>query len=180
MMCCRSNLEMLEFFNLSHNQFSGNIPSSFASMLSLSTLDVSYNDLEGPVPTTRLLQNASASWFLPNKGLCGNLSGLPPCYSTPSASQRKRKILRLLLPIVLVVGFGIVAAIVVIINLSRSKRKPQEGITTEARDLFSVWNFDGRLAFEDIVRATEDFNDKYIMEQEDMAKSIRHNSKTGS
>ncbi|XP_073367267.1 MDIS1-interacting receptor like kinase 2-like isoform X2 [Aegilops tauschii subsp. strangulata] len=156
-------LEMLEFLNLSHNQFSGSIPSSLASMLSLSTLDVSYNDLEGPVPTTWLLQNASASWFLPNKGLCGNLPGLPPCYSTPVAAHKKGKILGLLLPIVLVIGFVIVAAIVVIIILTRKKRNPQESVAAEARDLFSVWNFDGRLAFDDIVRATEDFDDKYII-----------------
>ncbi|VAH12086.1 unnamed protein product [Triticum turgidum subsp. durum] len=156
-------LEMLEFLNLSHNQFSGSIPSSFASMMSLSTLDVSYNDLEGPVPTTRLLQNASASWFLPNKGMCGNLSGLPPCYSTPVSGHHKRKTLGLLLPIILVVGFSIVVAIAVIIMLSRNKRKPQESVTAEGRDLFSVWNFDGSLAFDDIVRATEDFDEKYII-----------------
>ncbi|XP_044350894.1 MDIS1-interacting receptor like kinase 2-like [Triticum aestivum] len=139
-------LEMLEFLNLSHNQFSGSIPPSFASMVSLSTLDVSYNNLEGPVPTARLLQNASASWFLPNK-----------------AGHHKRKTLALLLPIVLVVGFNIVAAIAVIIMLSRNNRKQQESVTAEGRDLFSVWNFDGRLAFDDIVRATEDFDEKYII-----------------
>ncbi|KAF6992678.1 hypothetical protein CFC21_009654 [Triticum aestivum] len=156
-------LEMLEFLNLSHNQFSGSIPSSFASMASLSTLDVSYNDLEGPVPTARLLQNASTSWFLFNKGLCGNLSDLPPCYSTLVAAHHKRKVIGWLLPIALVVGFSIVAAIGVIIMFSCNKRKPQEGVTAEARDLFFVWNFDGRLAFDDIVRATEDFDDKYII-----------------
>ncbi|XBJ13451.1 hypothetical protein VPH35_005619 [Triticum aestivum] len=47
--------------------------------------------------------------------------------------------------------------------LTRKKRKPQESVTAEARDLFSVWNFDGRLAFDDILRATEDFDDKYII-----------------
>ncbi|KAF6981633.1 hypothetical protein CFC21_000090 [Triticum aestivum] len=155
-------LGMLEFLNLSHNKFNGGIPSSFASMGSLSILDVSYNDLKGPVPTTRPFQNASASWFIPNKGLCGNISGLPPCYSIPVASHHEQKILGLLLSVVLVVGFSIVAAIVVIIMISRNNRKPQ-GVTTEARDLFSVWNFDGRLAFDDIVRVTEDFNDNYII-----------------
>uniref|UniRef100_A0A8R7NWC9 non-specific serine/threonine protein kinase n=1 Tax=Triticum urartu TaxID=4572 RepID=A0A8R7NWC9_TRIUA len=156
-------LEMLEFLNLSHNQFSGSIPSSLARMVSLSTLDVSYNDLERPVPTARLLQNASASWFLPNKGLCGNLSGLPPCDSTPVVGHHERKTLGLLLPIIPVVGFGVVATIVVIIILSRNKRKPLESVAAEGRDLFSVWNFDGRLAFDDIVRETEDFDEKYII-----------------
>ncbi|XP_073358976.1 MDIS1-interacting receptor like kinase 2-like isoform X2 [Aegilops tauschii subsp. strangulata] len=89
---------------------------------------------------------------LPNVGINGQLV----------VGRHKHKTLGLLLPSVLVVGFAIVAGIVVLIILSRNKRKPQ-GVTAEARDLFSVWNFDGRLAFDDIVRATEDFDDKYII-----------------
>ncbi|XP_062200449.1 MDIS1-interacting receptor like kinase 2-like isoform X2 [Phragmites australis] len=140
-------LEMLEVLNLSHNQFSGRIPPSFASMLSLSTLDVSYNNLEGPVPEGRQLQNTSASCFLHNK-----VSG-----------RHKRRLLSLLLPIVLVVGFTIILSTIVIIMIrAHHKRKPQESAGTNGRDIFSVWNFDGRIAFEDIIRATENFDDKYI------------------
>jgi Leucine-rich repeat (LRR) protein len=76
------NLVMLEVLNLSRNEFNGSILSSFASMVSLATLDVSYNDLEGVIPTGLLLRNASSEWFLRNKDLCGNLSGLPTCSST--------------------------------------------------------------------------------------------------
>lgn len=47
--------------------------------------------------------------------------------------------------------------------LIRNKRKPQENATAEGRRIFSVWNFDGKLAFEDIIRATENFDDKYII-----------------
>lgn len=154
-------MQMLEFLNLSHNQFTGRIPTSFASMVSLSTLDASYNNLEGPLPAGRLFQNASASWFLNNKGLCGNLSGLPSCYSAPG--HNKRKLFRFLLPVVLVLGFAILATVVLGTVFIHNKRKPQESTTAKGRDMFSVWNFDGRLAFEDIVRATEDFDDKYII-----------------
>jgi tRNA A-37 threonylcarbamoyl transferase component Bud32 len=155
-------LQMLEFLNLSHNQFSGSIPQSFTSMTSLSTLDVSYNNLEGPVPTGRLLQNASVNWFLHNDGLCGNLSGLPPCYSTQLSGHHKRKLLSLVLSIVLVVGF-IILATTIVTTLANHKRKPQEKTNNNGRDVLSVWNFDGRLAFEDIVRATENFDDKYAI-----------------
>ncbi|KAI5016031.1 hypothetical protein ZWY2020_005763 [Hordeum vulgare] len=79
------------------------------------------------------------------------------------AARQKGKILGLLLPIVLVVGFGIIDVIVVIIILTHKKRKQQEDVTAEGRDLFSVWNFHGRLAFDDIVRATQNFDDKYII-----------------
>ena len=30
-------------------------------------------------------------------------------------------------------------------------------------DLFSIWNYDGNIAFEDIIKAKEDFNMKYII-----------------
>uniref|UniRef100_A0A0E0LII3 non-specific serine/threonine protein kinase n=1 Tax=Oryza punctata TaxID=4537 RepID=A0A0E0LII3_ORYPU len=111
------NLAMLELLNLSHNQFNGNIPSSFANMFSLSTLDLSYNNLEGPLPAGRLFGNAStSSWFLHNKGLCGNI-----------------------------------------------RKTSQQTTTIQRRDVFSVWNFDGKLAFEDIASATEDFNERHII-----------------
>jgi hypothetical protein len=77
-------LMMLIYLNLSHNQFSGSIPSSFASMPSLSTLDVSYNKLQGQLPTGGLFRSALVAWFLHNNGICGNLSGLPPCYPAPA------------------------------------------------------------------------------------------------
>jgi serine/threonine protein kinase len=47
--------------------------------------------------------------------------------------------------------------------LTCKRRKLQESVATEGRDVFSVWNFDGRLAFEDIIRATENFDNKYII-----------------
>jgi hypothetical protein len=44
-----------------------------------------------------------------------------------------------------------------------NNRKPQESAATNGRDMFSVWHFVGTLAFDDIIRATENFNDKYII-----------------
>uniref|UniRef100_K4AJ20 non-specific serine/threonine protein kinase n=1 Tax=Setaria italica TaxID=4555 RepID=K4AJ20_SETIT len=145
-------LDMLEYL-LSHNMFSGSIPPSLTSLGSLSTFDVSYNNLEGSIPAGRLLQNASVNWFLHNKGLCGNLSGLQPCYSTQLSGRQKRKLLSLVLPVALVVCSTIIATIVIL----------EEGAITHERDMFSVWNFDGKLAFDDIIRATENFNDKYVI-----------------
>jgi hypothetical protein len=78
------NLVMLDLLNLSHNKFNGTIPSSFSRMVSLSILDVSYNNLEGPLPTGRQFSNASIGWFVHNNGLCGYLSGLPTCFSSPT------------------------------------------------------------------------------------------------
>ncbi|KAL6644694.1 hypothetical protein ACP70R_016302 [Stipagrostis hirtigluma subsp. patula] len=153
------HLNMLELLNLSHNQFSGSIPSSVTSMKSLSILDVSHNSLEGPVP--KGLHNASVSWFLHNKGLCGDYFGLPPC-SLPPVNKygKKRRNLVVSIGILLLVTL---LAVITFFFIIRQKRKTTDTTTRSARDVFSVWNFDGRLAFEDIINATENFDEKYCL-----------------
>ncbi|KAL6639043.1 hypothetical protein ACP70R_022773 [Stipagrostis hirtigluma subsp. patula] len=159
------NLVMLEVLNLSHNQFNGTIPNSFASMVSLSTLDVSYNNLEGPLPTGRLLPNASTGWFLHNKGLCGNLSGLPTCSSTQIMEHHhKGRIYKLVLAISIpVCVVFIILATLGAFMVVRKMKGSQRIIVTDRKDVLSVWNFDGKLAFEDITRATENFSDRYVV-----------------
>ena len=154
---------MLEVLYLSHNQFSGSTPSTIGSMVSLSALDVSYNDLKGPLPTGRLFQNASAKWFIHNKGLCCNISGLPTCSSTPIKEYHKARIHHLALVATIPVCIVIILSIVVFVMILRKTRRPQITAVTDTRDVLSVWNFDGKLVFEDISRVTENFSDRYII-----------------
>ncbi|KAL6839092.1 hypothetical protein ACP4OV_031146 [Aristida adscensionis] len=157
------NLAMLEFLNLSHNLFYGSIPSSFASMASLLTLDVSFNNLEGPLPTGNIFRNASIEWFLHNNGLCGNLSGLPMCPPSETMERHNGRIYSLVLAIVAPLCAVIVLATLGGIMVLRKRKGQQKTIVTERIDVLSVWNFDGKLAFEDITKATENFSDKYIV-----------------
>ncbi|PRQ33508.1 putative leucine-rich repeat domain, L domain-containing protein [Rosa chinensis] len=53
------------------NRLSGNIPASVRSLNFLSFLNVSYNSLEGPIPTSTQLQSFNASAFEGNQKLCG-------------------------------------------------------------------------------------------------------------
>jgi len=156
------NLALLEHLNLSHNQFVGSIPSSIGSMGSLSTLDVSYNSLEGALPTGRVFHNASVRRFLHNKGLCGNLSGLPLCSSAPMMEHHKARfhslVLAISIPVCIAIMFSIFSVSVIL-----KRKRPQKATVTDIRDVLSVWNFDGKLAFEDITRATENFSDRYII-----------------
>ncbi|KAF8690454.1 hypothetical protein HU200_040808 [Digitaria exilis] len=147
------NLALLEVLNLSRNEFNGTIPPSIGNMYSLSTLDLSYNNLEGAIPTGRLFRNASIQWFLHNKDLCGNLSGLPLCSSIPTVRHHNARIHNLGLAI------SIPAFIAIILSVSITKNTAIAG----TKDVLSVWNFDGKLAFEDITGATENFSDKYII-----------------
>jgi hypothetical protein len=155
------NLAMLELLNLSHNQFNGSIPSSFAGMVSLSTLDMSYNNFEGPLPVGRVFRNASIEWFIHNKGLCGNLSGLPLCSSTPIIEHHKGRVHSFVLSVSLSVCIVVILASVSIV-IYRSGRQ-QKIVVTNIRDNLSVWNFNGKLVFEEITRVTENFSDRYII-----------------
>jgi hypothetical protein len=133
-------------------------------MASLSTLDVSYNDLEGPLPTGRLFQNASAKWFLHNKGLCGNILGLPTCSSAPIKEHHKARIYLSLLVVSILVGIVIILSIFALVTILHKRReRPQITAVTNTRDVLSVWNFDGKLVFEDITRVIENFSNRYII-----------------
>ncbi|KAL5738991.1 hypothetical protein ACOSQ2_028171 [Xanthoceras sorbifolium] len=45
----------------------------------------------------------------------------------------------------------------------KRKSKPLARETKSTADTFSVWNFDGKVVFEDIIKATEDFDIKYCI-----------------
>ncbi|OMP05360.1 hypothetical protein COLO4_08900 [Corchorus olitorius] len=58
------NLPMLETLNLSHNMLFGSIPTSFEyAMSGLTTVDVSFNQLKGPIPNNKAFREASFLHF---------------------------------------------------------------------------------------------------------------------
>ncbi|CAN7090222.1 unnamed protein product [Brassica rapa subsp. narinosa] len=62
----------LHYLNLSHNQISGDISPTFAQKVPESIiLDISFNNLTGPIPSTPPMLNQRAESFLGNLGLCG-------------------------------------------------------------------------------------------------------------
>ncbi|PNX74043.1 kinase-like protein, partial [Trifolium pratense] len=69
----------LEYLYLQGNSFNGTIPSSFASLKE--HLNVSFNMLDGEVPTNGVFGNASQVEMIGNNKLCGGISlmHLPPC-----------------------------------------------------------------------------------------------------
>ncbi|VAI20580.1 hypothetical protein VPH35_084737 [Triticum aestivum] len=154
-------LEVLMFVNFSHNQFSGAIPVSIASMQSLTMFDVSYNFLEGSIP--KGIRNASAEWFLHNKDLCGDLIGISPC-NLPLADHRRKHqkiILSIGLPM-FAAAISVVVACVIAFFICR-KKVSQRTDDVNKRDVFSVWSFDGKMAFEDIINATDNFDEKHCI-----------------
>ncbi|CAJ1977481.1 unnamed protein product [Sphenostylis stenocarpa] len=73
--------------NFSHNHFSGSIPANLGNLPEKVYIDLTFNNLNGPIPQNGALMNRGPTAFIGNPGLCG-----PPlknsCGSdTPSVSS---------------------------------------------------------------------------------------------
>ncbi|PIA34002.1 hypothetical protein AQUCO_03900114v1 [Aquilegia coerulea] len=157
-------LKYLEKLNLSHNMLSGSIPHSFEGMTALTSIDVSYNDLEGRVPETKAFKDALRKQFEHNKGLCGNITSLQKCdFSNKKKGGTKRR-LKIFLGCV-GGGLSLLFAMIGIYYVLYKKRRDNEVQTTELinDDLFRIWDFDGNNVYEEIIVATEGFNDKHCI-----------------
>ncbi|XP_038972719.1 MDIS1-interacting receptor like kinase 2-like [Phoenix dactylifera] len=161
-----ASLTYLISLNLSHNNLSGAILSSFGSMLSLSLIDVSYNNLEGPVPRSKLFQNAPAEWFIHNKGLCGVVVNLPSCESTTASTHHSTKNHIILFVFTPILGSLVVlglSAIIIAALCGRGKPTEKKDTNVIIGDLFSILNFNGRVAYDYTINASENFNEKYCI-----------------
>ncbi|XP_028075665.1 probable leucine-rich repeat receptor-like protein kinase At1g35710 [Camellia sinensis] len=141
-------LHNLESLNLSQNGLSGFIPLTFNDILSLISVDISYNHLEGPLPNSKAVQKASFEAFRDNKALCGNISSLKACPPKMSDGAKGKKNNKFLI-------------LVIVLVLARNKvNEPSHG-TKE--NLIEIWSYDGKLVYENIIEATENFSTNHCI-----------------
>ncbi|XP_039162708.1 serine/arginine repetitive matrix protein 1 [Eucalyptus grandis] len=106
-------------------------------MASLTSIDISYNELEGPLPNIPAFRNATIEVVRGNKGLCGFIAGC-------------------LLTLFLVVR----ASSTLCRRVRKTKASPVDGGNENP---WAVWSFDGRMVYENIIEATEEFDAKYCI-----------------
>ncbi|XP_059446603.1 MDIS1-interacting receptor like kinase 2-like [Corylus avellana] len=94
-------------------------------MLSLTSVDISYNNLEEPLPNNKAFSRAQIAALEHNRGLCGNNTGI------------------------YCVGF------------KKVRKIDDEPRDTENENMFVIWSYDGKIAHQSIVEATEAFNSRY-------------------
>nr|GMD96804.1 probable leucine-rich repeat receptor-like protein kinase At1g35710 [Ipomoea batatas] len=173
-------LTSLQILNLSHNNLSGHIPSSLGQSLGLICVDISYNRLEGPIPNTKVFQETPYDALRDNKGLCGNHSGFEPCSSNNQRDQDHHQKRNFLLIILLTFGslFVIISIAVLLIIRSKSHvtEKPR---TITNKDVFAILNFDGKMAYEDIIEATGNFDSIYCIGEGGHARVYRAELSSG-
>ncbi|PIN04654.1 Serine/threonine protein kinase [Handroanthus impetiginosus] len=132
--------------NLSHNNLSGPIP---YSLVNLDFVDLSYNALEGPIPLEIWCKFSNASFL--NKNLV---------YQIPT-KEKHQVYIKIFLPlaVLLLVSVGYL----LLYKLKSNKANPNQSLATRHGDIFKIWNFDGKIAYGDIIEATEDFDIKYCI-----------------
>ena len=159
-------LPRLEILNISHNNLSGSIPSTFPDISSLTSIDISYNDLEGPIPNIKAFRDAPNEAFQNNKGLCGNVTGLKACpQMTHNPLHRKGNnyVIIILVPLLGTLFLIFITFQVAHICSQRVMKIENKLTSTQNDDLFAIWSFDGKMVYENIIEATEEFSSKYCI-----------------
>nr|KJB33603.1 hypothetical protein B456_006G021000 [Gossypium raimondii] len=165
---------------LSHNLLQGVIPSHFGSLAYLRSLDLSWNNLTGTIPEFPFfVENLDLAFnslrgqipngllyfapetFTGNKDLCGSIQGFRPCPSSPNVKHNL--LIVILVPTLLFFVSTFVLVTFILFRRYRAKTLKSDSSPTKNGDLFTIWNFDGKIAFEDIIKATEDFDIKYCI-----------------
>ncbi|XP_072958034.1 MDIS1-interacting receptor like kinase 2-like [Typha angustifolia] len=154
---------MLQAINLSHNGLTGSIPISFTDMLSLSFIDLSYNDLEGPLPDSQVFKKAPLEWFTHNNGLCGEVLGLTPCSLSPSMKGSKTKRSRVILFVVLSIFGSLLLFLGIAILLWKKKKSSKHNASEINKDVLFIGSFDGKYLYKHIIETTNNFDDKFCI-----------------
>ncbi|WCJ44476.1 Leucine-rich repeat receptor-like protein kinase family protein [Euphorbia peplus] len=159
-----SKVRGLERLNLSHNNLSGVIPANFEQLDNLISVDLSENELSGPLPNSKAFREASLQG---NRGLCGNVSTLQPCTIAPvhkhSLGKSRKLFLTVVLPILGAVFLFSTLTAIVLFNLLQSKGRSKIENDGMDRELMSISIFDGKVMFEEIIKATNNFDEMYCI-----------------
>ena len=97
-----------------------------------------------------------------NKDLCGNVDGLQPCKSCASTVDQQKFVFIIIFPLLgsLLLLFAFVGIFFIAQRRERALEIEQGKIQ---HDLFSIPTFDGRKMYQEIIKATNDFNPMYCI-----------------
>ncbi|CAL5367875.1 unnamed protein product [Camellia sinensis] len=144
-------LSQLQYLNLSHNDLSGKVP---CSVYSIKDLDLSYNPLNGQIP--------QYGYDCPPPSQVSSQTINKTTYCKGINSSKKRIVmLTLLISLFITVFLGLLSFGCFLCR--KTHKKQTKARTMKNGDICSIWNYDGRIAYEDIIKATNDFDIKYCI-----------------
>ncbi|KAK9221170.1 hypothetical protein WN944_009595 [Citrus x changshan-huyou] len=164
------NLIFLRQLDLSRNFINGTIPSQLGKIPNISAVDLSKNNLSGVIPASvrRIPKLIVSENNLELENSTGSENAPPPQAKQFKGNKGKQQkiVTRLVTIILAMVAFIFAILIFGILFVHRRKDKkfnPNTREMTEGANEFSIWNYDGRITFEEMIQATEDFHIKYCI-----------------
>ncbi|XP_030518245.2 MDIS1-interacting receptor like kinase 2-like [Rhodamnia argentea] len=151
------NLKSLIHLDLSLNMLWGTIPPTLGH---IDYIDLSYNDLTGKMPKN--LAHVPYGSFVGNEGL-QTIDGSRRMSRVDGSKRKSRAVLMVVLIPVMVISFIFCLVLGNLIIFRRRMKSMQSETVEKNGDFLSIWNYDGRIAYEDIINATEDFDIKYCI-----------------
>ncbi|KAJ1419643.1 Tyrosine-protein kinase, active site [Sesbania bispinosa] len=145
------------YLDLSYNKLTRPVPQYIHAYYVV----FSYNNLKGPIPN-----GFNPYALIGNKDVCSNIP-YPQLYFQfkPCPASSKTTIKVILATVLSVLIFRILAfslCMCLKLHFKGIKNKHAES-TTRNGDIFSIWNYDGNIAYEDIIRVTQDFDMRYCI-----------------
>jgi hypothetical protein len=137
---------------MSRNQLSGAIPKFLQNITFLEYFNVSFNMLEGEVPTNGVFGNATQIAIIGNNKLCGGISQLhlPPCLIKGRKHAKHHKF-RLIAVIVGVVSFLLIFSFIITMYWMR-KRNQKRSFDSPTIDQLA------KVSYQDLHRGTDGFS----------------------
>ncbi|XP_021744110.1 LRR receptor-like serine/threonine-protein kinase ERECTA [Chenopodium quinoa] len=159
-------LQNLFSLSLEFNNLSGDVM-SLMNCLSLATLNVSYNDLVGDIPTSNNFSRFSPNSFNGNPNLCGYWRG-SGCHDPPTASKVS-------IPKAAILGIAL-GALVILLMILVAACRPQKpapffdgsmekpAVVSYSSPKLVILHMNMALhVYDDIMRMTENLSEKYII-----------------
>ncbi|KAF7836347.1 MDIS1-interacting receptor like kinase 2-like [Senna tora] len=175
--------KLFYFLDLSYNSLSGEIPVDLSKLNSLVCLNMSHNNLSGSVPNFLSgMMSLSSINLSYNKDLCGRIQGLRPCNnvsdekSHDGRSNKKKVVIAIAIAGALVgtIFLSLVLVGIFVVLYKRNSRSNSEQYSSAKRENpFSIWHFDGKIVYEEIIEATENFKEKYCIGEGAFGKVYR-------
>ncbi|KAH9741559.1 MDIS1-interacting receptor like kinase 2 [Citrus sinensis] len=164
------NLIFFRQLDLSRNFINGTIPSQLGKIPNISAVDLSKNNLSGVIPASvrRIPKLIVSENNLELENSTSSENAPPPQATLFKGNKGKQRkiVIRLVTIILAMVAFVFAILIFGILFVHRRKDKkfnPNTREMTEGANEFSIWNYDGRITFEEMIEATEDFHIKYCI-----------------
>ncbi|KAG5527510.1 hypothetical protein RHGRI_028420 [Rhododendron griersonianum] len=159
----------LEYLWLRRNEFIGTIPNGLIYVEPLKYLDLSVNNLVGKIPNCFFLVpflNLSHNRLetresqIPNWYDCHKAKNSSSCLRV---NHEKRKMKLTLVVSLVGTIFLSLLGFVVCFCFRKTQKTQSEARATNHGDICTIWNYDGRIAYEDIIKATNDFDIRYCI-----------------